>query len=214
MKVYTFFTDSHIELFKIFLENFPYSENIDLVVRKMPQECKTADFMSEGWNNTMSRKVEYILHALDETPEGQWFVHSDCDIILFEGWETILSEHSDEYDMLIQNDYSILCAGFFFCKNNSRTRELWKKVKDTMQNYSQDQEAMNHWIPLIPDLKIKTLSESYFTYGLYGKGIWHGHEDFTIPDVQNLKMFHANWTIGIENKKNLLAKTLKQKYDR
>lgn len=211
MKLYTFYTDSHSELMQVFLKNFPYSEKVDVVIRKMPQECKTAAFMSEGWNNTMTKKVEYILHALSETPENEWFVHADSDILLFSGWETILNEFSEEYDMLIQNDYSVLCAGFFFCKNNKRTKELWNRVRETMHHFSQDQEAMNHWVNNITDLKIKILPPSYFTYGLLGRGVWNGVEGFTIPDIDNLKMFHANWTIGLENKKKLLKETLKQR---
>ena len=85
MKIYTFFTDSHKSLLDIFLKNFPYNENTELNIKWFPQECKDGSYMSDGWVSTMRRKVEYILQSLNETPEGEWFVHSDCDIVLFDG---------------------------------------------------------------------------------------------------------------------------------
>ena len=197
---------------KIFMENFPYSENIDLVVRKMPQECKDASYLSKGWNSTMTRKVQYVIEALNETAENEWFVHSDCDIVLFEGWEDILQSCPSDIDMINQNDHSVLCAGFFLCKNNVRTRELWNKVLEHMGNFEHDQWAMNEWIRKIPELKVNVLPISYFTYGLLGNGIWNGQE-FIIPDAKNLKMFHANWTVGVDNKIKLLREAVLQKND-
>jgi hypothetical protein len=210
MKVYTFYTSSHIELMKLFLENFPLSDDIELVVRKLPQECSSGNFLSEGWNSTMRKKVEYIIYSLNETPENEWFVHSDCDIILFDGWEDILRKYKDDFDMLNQNDYATLCAGFFFCKNNSRTRELWDNVLKTLDQFEHDQWAMNVWMRKIPNLKVGILPDTYFTYGLLGKDNWTGQE-FTIPNSKNLKMFHANWTHGVDNKISLIEIAIKQK---
>jgi hypothetical protein len=211
MKIYTFYTQSHIELLKIFLENFPQNDDIDLVVRKLPQECYEASYLTNGWNLTMKRKVEYIIHSLNETPENEWFVHSDCDIVLFSGWEDILQKYKNDFDMMNQNDFSVLCAGFFFCKNNDRTRELWNKVLENLDSFEHDQWAMNAWIKKIPNLKVGILPNTYFTYGLLGRNNWSG-EEFTIPNIENLKMFHANWTQGVENKMKLMKEVIKQKY--
>lgn len=213
MKVYTFYTDSHKKLLNIFLENFPYSDGIDLVIRKMPQECKNAIFMTEGWNSTMKRKVQYVIDALQETPENQWFVHADCDIVFFSEWEKILEKYKDSFDMLIQDDYATLCAGFFFCKNTSNTRLLWGKIMETLSNFEHDQYAMNYWIRNTPNIKIGILPNQYFTYGLLGKDTWEGKESFTIPDAKNMKIFHANWTAGVKNKIKLLKEAIKQKND-
>jgi hypothetical protein len=210
MKVYTFFTDSHKSLLDIFLKNFPYSDNIELNIKWFPQECKDGNYMSDGWVSTMKRKVEYILQSLNETPEDEWFVHSDCDIILFEGWEDILNKHKNSVDMMIQNDYTNLCAGFFFCKSNVQTKLLWGRVWKDLHKFEHDQAAMNHFIKIMPELKIGILPDSYFTYGLLGKERWNG-EDFIIPDISNLKMFHANWTAGVKNKIELTHKVLTDK---
>jgi hypothetical protein len=124
MKVYTFYTDSHREIFEIFEKNFPYNQSTELNVRWFPQECETGSYMGDGWMSTMKRKVQYILDSLEETKENDWFVHSDCDILLFNGWTNILEKHKNDLDLIVQNDYTELCAGFFFCKSNTKTKEL------------------------------------------------------------------------------------------
>lgn len=210
MKVYTFYTDSHREIFEIFEKNFPYRENIELNTRWLPQECKEGSYMSSGWMNTMNRKVQYILDALEETKEGEWFVHSDCDILLFDGWTNILEKNKESLDMIVQSDFSELCAGFFFCKSNSKTKQLWNNVYKDIATHYNDQTAMNYYIKTIENLKTGVLPNTYFTYGLLGKGRWEG-EKFLIPEIKKLKMFHANWTSGIENKKTLLNNCLEQK---
>jgi hypothetical protein len=70
---------------------------------------------------------------------------------------------------------------------------------------------MNAWIKKIPNLKVGILPNTYFTYGLLGRNNWSG-EEFTIPNIENLKMFHANWTQGVENKMKLMKEVIKQKY--
>jgi hypothetical protein len=211
MKVYTFYTESHLRLLNIFLEHFPCSETIDLVVRKMPQECTDAIYMTEGWNLTMRRKVEYVIDAINATPEGEWFVHTDCDVVLFQDWEKILERYRDlEVDMLIQDDFNAFGAGFFFAKNTERTRALWVSVLDHLHEHSHDQRAMNYWMGQIPDLKVELLPYSYFTYGLFGKHGWEG-EEFIIPDIADLKMFHGNWTVGVESKIKIIQEALRQK---
>lgn len=212
MKVYTFYSDSHREIFEIFEKNFPYDKNIELNVRWFPQECKSASYMQEGWMNTMEKKVQYILDSLEETREDEWFVHSDSDILLFKNWTSILDKNKDKLDIIVQSDYTELCAGFFFCKSNKNTKELWNNVKNNLKNYYNDQSAMNFFIQTLPHLKTGVLPNTYFTYGMLGKGPWQG-DYFEIPNIQKLKMFHANWASGIGKKKQLLLNCLKQKND-
>lgn len=193
------------------MENFPESEEDEIIVRKFPQECKDASFMTDGWNSTMRKKVQYIIDALSNTKEDEWFVHADCDIVLFPEWKQVLIQYEkSNLDMMIQNDYASLCAGFFFCKNNSKTRTLWDNVIKTLNQFEHDQYAMNHWIKHTPDVKVGILPDSYFTYGLFGKGTWDG-QDFKVPNISDLKMFHGNWTVGVNRKIEIIKKVIEQK---
>lgn len=210
MKIYTFFTSSHQKLYERFLNNFPYSTDIELVVKWFPQECENGTYMANGWLSTMKRKVQYIIQSLEETEEDGWFVHADCDIVLFPEWNHILNDNTDDSDMLIQNDHTSLCAGFFFCKSNTRTKKLWNLVLENLHNFEHDQAAMNYFIPRVEGFRASILPDSYFTYGFYKKGVWNG-EDFTVPNIGDLRMFHANWTAGVDNKIKLIDKVLADK---
>lgn len=210
MKVYTFFTDSHRELLDIFLAQFPYDADTEVVVKYLPQECKKGEFMSDGWISTMKRKVEYVLQALNETPHGEWFVHADCDIVLFDGWKDVWERNKNKVDMIVQNDHSMLCAGFFFCESNVQTKLLWGRVLRDLNKFDHDQTAMNFFIKQTEELKVGVLPDSFFTYGYFKKDKWTG-QDFEIPDAKDLKMFHANWTEGVPNKVSLLKEAIRQK---
>jgi hypothetical protein len=210
MRTYTFYTDSHREIFEIFEKNFPYDANSQLNVKWFPQECQTGSYMTDGWNSTMKRKVEYILEALNETKENNWFVHCDCDILLFKGWTDILNKQHSNTDIMIQSDATELCAGFFFCKSNNITKTLWTHILENINSFTNDQTALNYYVHNLKGLKTGILPNTYFTYGML-KGLrWDG-KDFTIPNIDKLKMFHANWTTGINNKKELLKICLEQK---
>lgn len=210
MKIYTFYTDSHLELFQIFKDNLPSEDRAELVTRHYEQDCMSGNFMSDGWNITMKKKVAFIQEALDLTPEGEWFVHADCDIVLFKGWlDTWDKYNSRSWDMLIQYDYTMLCAGFFFCKSNQKTKSLWKNIADNLHKFQNDQVAMNFYIKTM-QVPVGILSNRYFNYGYFKKGEWTG-QDFTIPDLDKMCMFHANWTVGVENKKLLMNKAISDK---
>ena len=194
----------------IFIKNFPFQDEHELVVKWMPQECKAGSYMTDGWVSTMRKKVKYVIQSLYETPEDDWFVHADCDIVLFPGFSDILERHKDKVDMMIQNDHTMLCAGFFFCKSTKHTKSLWHRVMHNLDKFEHDQVAMNHYIKALPELRVGALPDSYFTYGYFKKDNWNG-EEFEIPDAKNLKMFHANWTRGVENKKKLMLEAIRQK---
>jgi len=166
--------------------------------------------MENGWQLTMKKKVEYVLEALNETKEGEWFVHSDCDVLFFEGWDNILQKQKDSLDIILQNDAICLCAGLFFCKSNANTKALWNLVNENLEKFDNDQTALNYFLHH-SKLKIGVLPNTYFTYGLINKNRWTG-EDFLFPDILKIKTFHANWTTGIDNKIKLMNKCLEQKY--
>lgn len=204
MNVYTFYTDSHKEIFDLFEEYFYKNSDtkLKLIVSRFEQECPSATHKEHGWSTTMKRKVECILNALQETPENEWFVYTDCDILLFQGWMNVLNSNNSNFDIIIQNDFISLCAGFFFCKSNNKTKQLWQDVYNSVERFGEDQTALNFFLKQSKTLKIAILPESYFTYGLLNKSVWQGTETFEIPS--NIKMFHANWTEGTNNKIKLM----------
>lgn len=212
MKLYTFFTDTHKIFLDQFIKTFPFESGLDLEIRYLPQDCPTGSFHSEGWNETMRKKIEYIIHSLNETKENEFFIHSDIDVQFFGNIKSDLEDIMTltNSDILFQNDGSYLCNGFFICKKNKLTIDLFNDVLLKLNFYRNDQVAVND---LLRHKKIKysSLPERYYTVGI-NHGLWSGNEiEFIIPN--DLIMHHANYTEGVENKIKLL-KIIREKYEK
>jgi hypothetical protein len=145
----------------------------------------------------MTQKVDLILQCIEET-WGDHFVYSDCDIVFF---DKIKFSTIKKYDIAFQSDGNSNCAGFFICKSNEKTLNFWKTIKKNISKYNDDQLALHHFIDMIKYKKLNI--QSFFNIGhLNGFKRWDGEIDFVFPE--DIKMFHANWTVGVQRKINLL----------
>lgn len=223
MDVYTFYTQSHYSLYEKLVKTINRLEfPPNLVVEKFDQECSSGEYMTEGWNKTMKKKVDLILKAIDR---GEVFIHSDCDVIyLQDPTEKILQELGD-CDLAFQSDYiqgreTWYCMGFFVCRPSPKVRNLFVKVYENIDHFEgNDQLSLNHFLstyknPNPPgfgfeDINYKLLSERFYTYGQSGDDIrWDG-QPFSLPP--DLITFHANWTVGVDRKNLLLDYVLKER---
>jgi len=195
MKIYTIYSISHEKLFNnYFLKTLP--DEFELISKKMSQECATGEFYSEGWDKACYQKVQFFIKACQENL-GTHFIYSDVDIQFFGKIKQTMIEELGDYDIACQNDTgSYYCSGFFICKANDRTLNMFKTMSE---NYnSEDQTTLNQQIHLV---KSKFLSRRFFTVAHSTNSVWNG-QDFYLPN--DILMHHANWTSGIDNKIKLL----------
>jgi len=76
-----------------------------------------------------------------------------------------------------------------------------------VDNYRlEDQTSLNDNLHMV---KHKRLSHRFFNVAHYLNGVWN-NRDFNIPN--DIIIHHANWTIGVQNKIELL-KLVRSKYD-
>lgn len=209
MKVYTFFTDSHRVFLPFFLDSFPFEDGLNLEIKYFPQECENGEYHSNGWKKTMERKVEYILYSLENTNDGEYFIHSDIDIQFFgkikNDLETLVK--NTDKDILFQNDGIQVCMGFFICRKNEKTFNFFKKILSELHNHRDDQYAANYFLNEM-NIFYDKLPERYYTIGIQ-HGVWDGNlTDFYVPN--DILMHHANFTVGVDNKIKLL-KLIKEK---
>jgi len=219
MKLYALYTPSH-EIFKDrwFLPTL--REAYELVLEKCEPYCPSGSFMSEGWMKVMSRRIDLILRAVDENPD-RVFVVSDVDIQFFGPTRPAIERFMRGLDFAAQKDASDrlkarmpemsghLCAGFFACRGNEKTRRLWQDVRRYCEENPgrHDQHALNALLNGFKARKRRNrygirwdyLPPSFFGPGPYlGKGDWHPGREFELPE--KILLHHANWTKGIENK--------------
>jgi len=202
MKVYTFYTESHKKfLDDYFLPSFESVGEYDLQLKEFEQECASGEFMQEGWNRTMRRKVEYIIQACEETMGG-YFIHADIDIQFLRPSKGLLLREMMGYEMAFQNDLNMMCAGFFACKSSEKTLSFFNKVLEDLHNHANDQIAINHYLRQ-GDISYKVLPDQFYTVAMSLDGReWNGEESFEVPD--DIVIHHANYTRGIDRKFQLL----------
>jgi hypothetical protein len=208
MKIYTFYTDTHKEMFEqYFVPSVPF--NVPYISEYFPQECASGSFHADGWMKTMNRKVDYVIRSIQET-WGSWFIHSDCDVQFFPENGDLMADietHLNEKDIVGMDDI-MMCAGFFACRSNDKTLKLWSMVQDNLSRFANDQIALNHFLPqtgvsfgLFPRFRYYNYMHHHTTHA-----VWNGQQPITLSPTERkcVLVHHANYTVGVENKVKML----------
>ena len=196
MNVYTIFTPSHQELYtNYFIKTLPNDLNLK-VIQDSNQYCKEGVYYTSGWSKVCLQKIDLFIRACEENL-GDVFLYSDVDVQFFGPVKNQLLLELGTGDIACQDDSArIYNSGFFVCRANKATLNMFKTMKD---NYSrEDQTTLNKHIHMV---RHKFLSHRFFTIGQIFHRMWMG-DQFNIPD--HILTHHANWVIGLNNKKKLL----------
>jgi len=204
LKIYVLCSPSH----KTLLEDFFLASLCDectLIIKEHPQVCLSGNFMTEGWNDMMIAKVQFILSAIEEN-WGSIFVHSDADVQFFGSILPDIYSSLEGVDMCIQCDRSDgeVCAGFFASRGNERTKALWSDILARMQqghHKLNDQDWLNRILlnaSNIHGVRWNYLPESFMNGFVSPRSTWEPGDSLEIPEPCILH--HANWTVGVAHK--------------
>jgi MoaA/NifB/PqqE/SkfB family radical SAM enzyme len=162
-------------------------------------------YMQDDWRRAVLFKSTRIIEAIEEN-WNDTFVYSDVDVIFFAPTKAAILESLAEKDIVCQRDdpSGNLCTGFFGVRANEATLQLWQRVRQSVEREGRDQLAFNRLVREQKDLRAGYLPRSFFGTGTFSGRSIHGAERFYIP--RNPAMFHANCTVGVDNKIMLLSK--------
>ena len=208
IRLYAFYTPSHAVLKdRFFLPSI--QDDFEIIMREEKQTCSSAQFMNNGWTKTTIKKVDLIIDAILEN-WGSVFIFSDVDIQFFAPIKDLLLSLIQDNDIIMQKNCpsGVLCTGFFMCRANDKTLQLWQDVKKIMKkNPSQsDQISLNQCIKRCRKKNSYNVTWDYLPDIFFGAGtliaypgyLWHPGKTLPIPD--DIVMHHANWTRGVKNK--------------
>ncbi len=212
IKMYTLCTQSH----RILHDNYflpSIKDDFEIIVSSAEQACESASFFKEGWTETMLAKVNVIIRAIKENM-GKIFVFSDVDIQYFKKIEPYIVELIKNKDFIVQRGHpkDLTCAGFFVCRGNNKTLQLWEEIKKMMiKNPSlDDQRPLNTLLQTNPfGLRWAVLPTKFYHCGILTSRSWKPGVILKIP--HNIVLHHACFTVGIDNKIALLE-YVKQEY--
>lgn len=205
MKIYTFYTESHKSLLEnFFIPSLFKYESPSLVVENLTQKCQTATYMKQGWLETMMDKVNLIIKAIKDN-YGNVFIYSDCDIIFCNQFVKDCLDKLNNKDIVFQTDnVSDACCGFMVISANKNSYNFFNLILQNIHKYKDDQAPINEYLknqetPITYNLLDNLYYNLYFD--LKGKALnWDPFKD-QLPNIpSNIKIFHANWIIGIEKK--------------
>lgn len=204
MKIYTLLSPSHEFLFKEVFEKSvkEYEPKAEIIVIDQDQICKTGTYYDHGWKEAMEQKIDAYLKALESKDE--FFIWSDVDIEFYEPFIDECVNQLGHYDIAFQEGIgSEYCAGFFIARINNNTKQFFELLKKRYQEYPCDQTAIN---ANIRNVNATFLSKLFYNISFQHRQ-WSGQEfEIKRPRI----MFHANYTVGIQNKLMLLGQA-KQK---
>jgi len=204
MKMYIFYTPSHVEMFeKFFLPSLTAYDNYEIISEVYEQQCESGEFMKTGWIETMHHKVDLVIRAIKEN-WGKVFVHADVDIQFFGPTQEIIREAMEGKDLVIQQDdpWGLMCAGFFACRGNEKTLKLWQIIKQVIDEQINDQQVLNVLVRKRNDqfnIVWDYLPRTQFCgSGSFSGKYWEPGMTLQVPE--NILMHHGNYTYGTENK--------------
>jgi hypothetical protein len=196
--LYTLCTPSHRELKeRFFLPTLPGGLKLHMLDHASEG---VGLIMDPGWRATIVRKVEWIIEAVEQHWNA-FFLFSDIDVQFFGPIGEAILEAAERFDISFQRDTpSSLCTGFFVCRGNDATLDLWRKVLDRVREtngFKHDQESIQQRIGGSA-VRWGFLPLTFFGGGTLTARIWNPGDELPVPD--GIVMHHANFTCGVPNK--------------
>jgi hypothetical protein len=200
----------------------PRSAQIQLIsTQKLSEEVETerySDFGSPSFNSISWKKIFLVRQLIDIHPH---VIYADLDIFWIRNPLPYLTRVALAFPMAFQTEGlprfpPALCSGFASFARSERTIAFLDALIEFHashvgnENRIDDQAACQRLIE--NDLTwlhdIYWLPEALFLNGLGYRNLQHAGERPCIMEGELLPfLFHANWTIGFDNKRKLLAST-------
>jgi hypothetical protein len=204
-----YYSPSHMHLFESYF--YPsylrhLSADFDLNVVKGAQLCESL-FRQGNWNQQVKEKV-ILVNNFIQSASHEYFLFSDVDVIFYKNIRNELLEEIEGYDLILQNDSTkdapnTLCSGFYFCKINDSTRSFFKKIVSNFDDQLDDQQNFNVHLSCDDKLRYKALSSRFYNLSYSPSPFWYSGCSIEFPEFP-IVMYHANFTIGVDNKEILL----------
>lgn len=216
LRLCTYYTPTHREMCQRFVLSRAYGFH-EVRSVEYEQTCPTGAFKSEGWNRCMTDKLDCLMRLpMDGTPT----VYVDADVCLMPGLHDWAERQFAEMDfdgVAMSDDIVQWCAGVMLFRSTSRVHAWWRLVADLSAIWDlPDQEVIDQLrqhsqqrgttlpvpLTLLPCDRVcnwATVSQPNVPPP------WTG-EPFEVPPT--CVAWHANWTVGVERKVEMLERVL------
>lgn len=201
MKLIALTSPRYSDITKLYLQSLQFKPDDTFTLFSF-DEKGDEDFGTANYNLTTKRMMEICWKTMKEMKDGELFMYTDSDMIFRVPFSDFTCGDDDIRFQEDKGTYN-LCLGFFVARVSPKIVKLFENIYNATNETTNCQIAINQFMGGI--------KYSFFPrndvvgYGLISNDkIWNG-EDFEIPPC---KVFHANYTIGLENKLKLMHKAI------
>lgn len=205
MKMFVYISLSHKEMFEQYFypsyKRFIEPSGVTLEIEYGDQVCMSATYNGKGSHNFWDNRLKKYYWQLEKTIEDI-IVFVDADVIFLNDniIDSTIEGLENNYVMFARDKHFNICAGFQAYKVCDASKEFLSEVISILPFVKNDQVGLNKLKHFILHKKYDW-NDVYSIYH-YNHKVWDGKSRIIIP--HNISCFHANWTIGVENKMKLL----------
>jgi hypothetical protein len=194
MKLYTHVTDSHRAMFEQWLK--PGAEReFEVCVGTSPQ-YGSGHWDDPEWGRNTRRKAKTMLEAVEDNIDDI-LVWSDCDVQILKPVRERLLELLGDHDIAVsRNDHKSACSGFYVVRCSLKTLSFFHEI------YTSDIFTQRRTSGLTDQAVFCKLLQTLNYAMLPADEFWCNR--FPL-DLDAIKVHHANWIKGVDNKVAALA---------
>jgi len=216
LRLVTYHTPSHEAMCKEFVIDRAYWF-ADITNHAAPQTCPSGSFKTAGWNACMEDKLKCLL---DVPTDNEPTVYVDADVVLLPGfheWCRTVFKTLPSNGVMFGDDVIQWCAGVMLFRANNVTREWWKLLLELSRIWCLPDQDVIHQLraqasqtggtlPIQAFVAPHDVIANWATVNMPAvPSPWAG-EQFLVPPT--CLAWHANWTVGIENKTAMLRRVV------
>lgn len=209
MKLFCYFTPTHRNMFEQFLKKTCdlFQEHDVIPHMDDDQLSENGSFYSNGFHETVVKKLDFIIDS-NAWDDSEYCIFSDADILFTAPTQEFLLEQVQGQDIVFQSDQTTYNSGFYVFRNSPKVKSMFEEARRVKGQYFGDQLCIDAALRTVP-LKCKAFDKTIFNISFYsGGGVWDNASTIHFP--KHMRVYHANFIVGVENKE----KALKIAYDR
>lgn len=209
MKLYCYYTQTHKNMFDSFLKKTCdlFGEHDIASFMDNNQLSEDGSFYSKGFHDTVVKKMDFLLES-NSWADDEYCIFSDADVLFTSQTEKFFNEQMQGFDMVFQTDQTTMNSGFFVFRNNTKVKNMFEEAIRVKDKYFGDQLCINAALQS-SEVKKKAFDKTIFNIAFYTGGqIWDNESTIHFP--KDIRVYHANFIVGVHNKE----KALQQAYDR
>lgn len=216
LRLVTYYTPSHEEMCKQYVLGRAWGFH-ERRPSRFEQTCPTGEFKSNGWNVCMLDKLRCLM-SLPE--DGMPTVYVDSDVALMRGFHDWCVAEFDSLPgsaVAFSDDVIQWCAGVMLFRSTPAVQGFWRLLaelspiwnlpdQDIIHNLRIQADQSGGQLPIVPRVLDPLRVCNWATVNRPTVPSPWIDEPFLIPDT--CVAWHANWTIGVDRKMEMLRRVV------